>query len=360
MRNYPLFVIIAVVLIAGYLFLNANSKDKPLDRGNEQQGEKSLIKKVNKTDDEWKEILTPEAYRVLRKAGTERAFTGKYNDHYEDGIYHCAGCGTPLFSSETKYDHGTGWPSFTAPVKEEHLEYFNDFKLGMKRIEVRCAVCGGHLGHVFDDGPAPTFKHFCINSVSLDFRPTGADDEKAAVSNTPKIESDNKKPDVETAVFAGGCFWGVEFKFRQVEGVLATEVGYTGGKTENPTYTRVCTKNTGHAEAVRLNYDAAQISYEELLDVFFDIHDPTQLNRQGPDVGDQYRSAVFYLNEEQKQAAEKKIAALENSGRYKKPVVTQVAAASTFYRAEEYHQQYIEKNYGKKINRTCGTSCVIK
>ncbi|MBN1271136.1 MAG: bifunctional methionine sulfoxide reductase B/A protein [Candidatus Aminicenantes bacterium] len=360
MRNLPLLIIIVVFLVTGYIVLNATSKLSLLNLENEQKGEKSMVQKVNKTDKEWKKILTPEQYRVLRKSGTERAFTGKYNDHYEEGVYQCAGCGTSLFSSETKYDHGTGWPSFTAPVKEEYLEYSDDYKLGMKRIEVRCAVCGGHLGHVFDDGPAPTFKHYCINSVSLDFKPFENDEKEVITSQNKKIQAENKKPDVKTAVFAAGCFWGVEHKLRQVEGVLATEVGYTGGKTKNPTYRQVCTKNTGHAEAIRLNYDASQISYEELLDVFFNLHDPTQLNRQGPDVGDQYRSAIFYHNEEQKQAAEKKIAELEKSGRTKKPVVTQVVAASAFYRAEEYHQQYIEKTYGKKINRTCGTSCAIK
>ncbi|MFW6129163.1 MAG: bifunctional methionine sulfoxide reductase B/A protein [Candidatus Aminicenantaceae bacterium] len=344
MRHIILLIIITAFLGAGYIFLNATSEPKPFDIGNEQKGEETMIKKITKTDEEWRKILTPEQYDIMRKGKTERPFTGTYNDHYENGIYHCAGCSTSLFSSETKYDHGTGWPSFTAPIKEEHLDYFNDFKLGMKRIEVRCAVCGAHLGHVFNDGPPPTFKHYCINSACLDFKPAPVSkgEEQSSSQINPKMKKSEKK-DWKTAIFAAGCFWGVEHKFRQVEGVKATEVGYTGGKTKNPTYRQVCSSKTGHAEAIRIDYNPLQVSYQELLKTFFNIHDPTQLNRQGPDVGTQYRSAIFYLNEEQKTAAKKMVAELKKSGRYNKPIVTQIVPASEFYRAEEYHQQYFEK-----------------
>ena len=145
------------------------------------------------------------------------------------------------------------------------------------------------------------------------------------------------------AAFAAGCFWGVEAAFRQVEGVLSTAVGYEGGRTENPTYEQVCTNTTGHAETVQVEYDPSRVSYEQLLDVFWDNHDPTQLNRQGPDVGTQYRSAVFFHTPEQQAAA---IASREQrsaSGQYKRPIVTEITPASKFYRAEEYHQQYLEK-----------------
>jgi peptide methionine sulfoxide reductase msrA/msrB len=289
-----------------------------------------MVEKVRKTEAEWKGILTAEEYRVLRQAGTERPYTGKYNDHFEKGTYVCAACGTPLFVSTTKYDHGSGWPSFTAPIAPDRLEYREDRSHGMVRTEVRCAVCGSHLGHVFDDGPAPTGKHFCVNSISLNFKPAGQ-------------QEGIKEDTTETAIFAAGCFWGVEEKFRKLKGVVSTRVGYTGGRTKNPTYEQVCSDATGHAEAVEIVFDPNKVSYAELLDAFFLFHDPTQINQQGPDVGTQYRSAVFYLNAAQKEAALEAIAKLDASGRYDCPVATQVRPASDFYEAEAYHQKYYEK-----------------
>ena len=148
----------------------------------------------------------------------------------------------------------------------------------------------------------------------------------------------------ETALFAAGCFWGVEQMFREVPGVTATAVGYSGGHTTSPTYQEVCTDRTGHAETVLVEFDPAQVSYEKLLEVFWNGHDPTQVNRQGPDVGSQYRSAVFYLTPAQKVAAETMKACLNASGKFSRPVATEITAAGPFYRAEEYHQQYLEKN----------------
>jgi peptide methionine sulfoxide reductase msrA/msrB len=292
--------------------------------------ETEMIKKIQKTDKEWRAILTPDEYRVLRQAGTERPFTGKYNDLYEDGNYACRACGTSLFQSEAKYDHGTGWPSFTAPIDKTRLEHREDHSHGMVRTEVRCAACGSHLGHLFEDGPPPTRGHYCINSVALAFAPAGRAEEV-------------KKDGMEKAVFAAGCFWGVEDKFRRIHGVLRTRVGYTGGHTKDPTYQMVCSDTTGHAESVEIIFDPEKVSYRELLDAFFRFHDPTQINRQGPDLGSQYRSAVFYLNEAQKEAALKAIEALGRSGQHDRPVATQVLPASEFYKAEEYHQKYYEK-----------------
>ena len=148
---------------------------------------------------------------------------------------------------------------------------------------------------------------------------------------------------MEKATFAAGCFWGVEAAFRKVKGVVSTTVGYTGGNTKNPTYKEVCTDRTGHAEAVLVEYDPSQISYEDLLKVFWEVHDPTQLNRQGPDVGTQYRSAIFYDSSEQQAAATASKERLEKSGRYKRSIVTEIIPASEFWRAEEYHQQYFVK-----------------
>ncbi|UCE40042.1 MAG: bifunctional methionine sulfoxide reductase B/A protein [Candidatus Aminicenantes bacterium] len=298
------------------------------------EGNKTMNKKVIRTENVWKKHLTPEQFHVMRNAGTEKPFSGAYNDHYLKGIYHCAACGTPLFSSDTKYDHGTGWPSFTDPVDDGNIAYHDDFSLCTKRIEVRCAMCDSHLGHVFDDGPSPSSQHFCINSVALDFRP--ALTEKKAKDRLPAEK-------FQVATFAAGCFWGVEDKFSKIKGVIRTAVGYTGGNVKNPTYQQVCRGNTGHAEAVHILYDPAILSYTELLDTFFRFHDPTQLDRQGPDVGSQYRSAIFYHSDEQKREAENMIRRLGSAGRFHAPIATQVKPAIEFYEAEEYHQKFYEK-----------------
>jgi peptide-methionine (S)-S-oxide reductase len=160
---------------------------------------------------------------------------------------------------------------------------------------------------------------------------------------TDRSGATERSAPIKKATFAAGCFWGVEAAFRAVDGVVATQVGYTDGHTKNPTYKDVCTNTTGHAEAVAVEYDPSQVSYDDLLHVFWENHDPTQLNRQGPDVGSQYRSAIFYHDDEQKQAADASKQRLEQSGRYKRPVVTHILPATHFYRAEEYHQQYLEK-----------------
>ena len=154
----------------------------------------------------------------------------------------------------------------------------------------------------------------------------------------------------KTASFAAGCFWGVEARFREISGVIDAAVGYMGGETDNPSYQQVCTGNTRHAESVQLLFDDTRVSYAELLDAFFALHNPTTLDRQGPDFGNQYRSAVFWHDAEQRQEAEKKIAELNASGKWPDPVVTEVAEAGKFWRAEEYHQRYLEKNGGGFCN----------
>ncbi len=344
-------VCLAVLLgLAGWKGLNAllyntGALPEPAPRG-----EQAMTDKNQKSDKDWKRDLSEEQYWVLRQCGTERPFSGKYNDHWEEGVYLCAACGTPLFESGTKYEHGTGWPSFTAPLEEKNIEYREDYSLLTKRIEVRCAVCGGHLGHVFDDGPAPSFLHFCINSAALDFRPKGEEANGLEIGRGPAASAvaspveETKLIETGEATFAAGCFWGVEEKFSKVPGVLSTAVGYAGGETKNPTYGQVCSDTTGHAESVRVTFDPAVVGYEELVRFFFGIHDPTQVNRQGPDVGTQYRSAIFYHSDEQKETARRVMDELGASGQFKKPIATELLPEPTFYKAEEYHQKYYQKN----------------
>ena len=266
--------------------------------------------------------LTPEDARVILHKGTERAFTGKYTDHFEAGTYECRACGAPLYRSADKFHSGCGWPAFDdeIPGAVRRLPDADG-----RRTEIVCAACGGHLGHVFEgEGLTPKNVRHCVNSISLRFH--------AAAPPSPAAGG--------RAIFSGGCFWGVEYHFEKVPGVLSVVSGYTGGHLDHPTYRDVCGHGTGHAEAVEVRFDPSVVDYETLAKLFFEIHDPTQVDRQGPDIGPQYRSEIFYLDEEQKAVAEKLIARLEAKGMR---VATKVTPAGTFWPAEEYHQDYYEK-----------------
>ncbi len=266
--------------------------------------------------------LTKEEMAVIDKKGTEHPFTGKFEEFNERGTYVCKKCGAALYYSDDKFDAKCGWPSFDDEIPGVVKRLINQDGI---RTEIRCANCGAHLGHVFT-GEKLTEKNtrHCVNSISLDFIPAHVAAGRYG-----------------TAIFAGGCFWGVEYFMQKAAGVISVTSGYTGGWMKNPSYKEVCTSRTGHAEAVKIVYDPNKTTYEKLLKLFLEIHDPTQTDRQGPDIGEQYRSEIYYLNEEQKLLAEKYLKILQDKG-YK--VTTAVTRASEFYDAEGYHQDYYFNN----------------
>ncbi len=265
--------------------------------------------------------LTPDEERVILGKGTEAPFSGKYYRYKEKGVYVCKRCGTPLYESGDKFDSQCGWPSF-----DDEIDGAVERKLDADgvRTEILCSRCGAHLGHVFlgERLTAKNVRH-CVNSISLSFVSAKSEDR------------------LEKAYFAGGCFWGVEYFFENAEGVKSARSGFMGGHVDRPSYREVCSGATGHAETLEVVFDPGKTSFEALARLFFEIHDPEQVNRQGPDVGEQYRSAIFYANEEQKRTAEKLIKILEGKG-YK--IATEVSKASAFWEAEDYHQDYYEKN----------------
>ncbi len=283
--------------------------------------------------------LTPEEERVIVRKGTERPFTGKYNQHFEKGVYTCKRCGSELFESSSKFRSECGWPSFDDQIPGR-VKWQPDAD-GM-RTEVLCANCGAHLGHVFlGEGYTEKNTRYCVNSISMDFIPAEQRVQKTEGGTASNPQSAIPDPQSQgRAIFASGCFWGTEYYLQRAPGVISTTVGFTGGHVDHPTYKQVCTGRTGHAEAVEVIYDPSKTSYEKLAKLFFETHDFTQLNRQGPDIGPQYRSAIFYLNEEQKQIAERLVRELRQM-RY--PVKTQIVPAGRFWPAEDYHQDYYNK-----------------
>jgi len=266
--------------------------------------------------------LTSVESNVINNKGTEAPFIGKFTKSTEKGTYICKKCGAALYYSTDKFQSDCGWPSFDNEIKGA-VNRFPDAD-GM-RTEIECANCGAHLGHVFtgEHLTAKNMRH-CVNSVSLDFVPAQLENGRYG-----------------TAIFAGGCFWGVEYFLQKAPGVISVTSGYTGGHVKNPSYREVCTGNTGHAEAVKIVYNPDKTSYDKLLRLFMEIHDPTQVGGQGPDIGDQYRSEIFYLNEDQKEIAEKDISLLKNKGL---KVATAITKATEFYTAEAYHQDYYFNN----------------
>lgn len=278
------------------------------DSTNQQKGNMKLNK------------LTPEEERVIIHKGTERPFTGEYVNTKEPGTYVCKQCGSPLYRSEDKFDSECGWPSFDDEIPDAVTRTLD---ADGQRTEITCSHCGAHLGHVFtgEEFTEKNTRH-CVNSISMKFIP-------------------EKEANVKKAFFASGCFWGTEYFFMKAEGVDSTAVGFMGGHVDHPTYKQVCEKNTGHLETTEIFYNPAKTSYENLVKLFFETHDFTQTDGQGPDIGPQYLSCIFYSTPEEKEIAEKYINILKSKG-YK--VATMLKPASTFWKAEDYHQQYYEHN----------------
>ncbi|MEA2077860.1 MAG: bifunctional methionine sulfoxide reductase B/A protein [Candidatus Marinimicrobia bacterium] len=264
---------------------------------------------------QYNKLSKAEEHVIINKS-TETPFSGYLLKEKREGTYTCRQCGAALYYSADKFESGCGWPSFDDEIKGAVLRIPD---ADGRRTEIICANCKGHLGHVFlGEGFTDKDIRHCVNSISMDFIP-----------GKLKLE--------EKTIFAGGCFWGVEYYMQKMEGVKTVVSGYTGGHTADPNYEDVSYNNTGHYEAVEITYDPGVINFETLAKMFFEIHDPEQKNGQGPDIGKQYRSAVFYRDEEQKAISKKLINQLKDNG-YK--VATKILPAETFYTAEEYHQDY--------------------
>lgn len=307
---------------------------------------------IKPSDEELRTKLTRLQYQVTQKSGTERAFTGEYDKHYDPGIYVDLVSGKALFSSLDKYDSGCGWPAFTRPIDQKAVDSKSDSSAGMLRTEVRSSQADSHLGHVFTDGPRDRGGlRYCINSASLRFvslaemesNGYGKHLKRFVAAGLVAAKPAAKAGKTEVLIIAGGCFWGMEELLGKIDGVTDTEVGYCGGENAKATYGH----HPGHAEAVRVVFDPSKISFSKLLtDWFFRMHDPTTVDRQGNDLGSSYRSTIFYADEKQKEVARKAIEEVNTAGRWKNPIITTVEPVKNWSTAEAYHQDYLRKNPG--------------
>ena len=310
--NKLLILISTLFFIQSFCFAETKKTDSP-DKGKE-------IMSYNK--------LTPEEAYVIEQKGTERPFTGEYNKNKAKGTYICRKCNAPLYKSDSKFDSRCGWPSFDDEIKGAVRR---ETDADGRRTEILCENCDGHLGHVFlGEGFTAKNTRHCVNSLSMKFVKEGEE--------MPKVVP---RPKTAKAIFASGCFWGTEYWLQQAPGVLSATSGYIGGHVKNPTYKQICTGLTGHYEAVEVVYNPDVTDFETLAKLYYETHDPEQTNGQGPDIGSQYLSAVFYFNEEQKETIEKLMKTLKDKGL--KPA-TELKEATIFYPAEVYHQDYYFKH----------------
>jgi peptide methionine sulfoxide reductase msrA/msrB len=357
MKTPLLVALVAMIVVVLALVAKAEKPVKSLSSNKQEKTntlEVNMSRFTKPSEDYLKKALSPEQYKVTQKCGTEPPFQNAYWDNHEAGIYVDITTGEPLFSSLDKFDSGSGWPSFTKPISKVTEKVDTEF--GMTRTEVRSKIGDAHLGHVFNDGPASKGGlRYCINSASLKFIAVpqmakegygellplfGEKDPSAAVAPVTVSAS------TESIVLAGGCFWGMEDLIRKLPGVTETEVGYSGGEVPNATYEVVKKGHSGHAESVKITFDPKKTNLQAVLEFFFKIHDPTTVNRQGNDVGTQYRSAIFVANEAQRTVAQAVKAKIDASKKWPKPIVTEIVDFKNFYTAESYHQDYLEKNPG--------------
>ena len=302
------------------------------------QKEKTMKSYSKPSEAELRKRLTPLQYAVTQKEDTEPPFKNEHWNNHEAGIYVDIASGEPLFSSFDKFDSGTGWPSFTRPLKPENIVEKTDRRLFGVRTEVRSKIGDSHLGHVFPDGPRPTGLRYCMNSASMRFIPVAKLEAEGYAQFLPLFVKKSAGK-TETVDLAGGCFWGMQHILRKIPGVVSSEVGYAGGHVADATYDN----HEGHAEAVRVVYDPEALPFEQLLRWYFRMHDPTTKDRQGNDRGTSYRSAIFYHTEAQRKAAEAFKKRLDERGKWGAPIVTQIEKAGAFWKAEDHHQDYLEK-----------------